>query len=307
VNRSSSQRAALIAALVIIVIWGANFTVQRSLFPVMGPAGFLFLRYLVMPIAAIALLLWTFGLRWPKVSRPDALRLIWLGILGHAMHVSIVTYGISLSTAFSSSLILACGPVFTLLILRWQGVERLQAFQLGGVAVACLGVLVFLSEKLLGARWEATGGDLLLLFAASLFSYYTVASKPLIERNGGVTVLCYAIIAPSPLIVLACAHQAAQVDWSMVGIWGWAAVLWATLVSAFVGWWVWGWVNAVRGVARTAPLMYLMPPVAAVFAWWLDGETFTWVKLAGAAITLGGVALAQFGGGRPRPAEAVID
>jgi drug/metabolite transporter (DMT)-like permease len=66
------------------------------------------------------------------------------------------------------------------------------------------------------------------------------------------------------------------------------------LVSAFLGWLVWGWANAVRGVARTAPLMYLMPPVAGLVAWWLTGERYTAIKLGGAALTLAGVALAQF-------------
>ena len=63
-----------------------------------------------------------------------------------------------------------------------------------GMAVACCGVLVFLSEKLLGGSWQATGGDLVLLFAASLFSYYTVAAKPLIERLGGYTTMAYATL-----------------------------------------------------------------------------------------------------------------
>jgi drug/metabolite transporter (DMT)-like permease len=71
-------------------------------------------------------------------------------------------------------------------------------------------------------------------------------------------------------------------------------LLWAVIVSAFVGWIVWGWVNGMRGVARTAPLLYLMPPVAGVVAWLATGEGYTLIKLAGAAVTLGGVALAQF-------------
>jgi drug/metabolite transporter (DMT)-like permease len=50
--------------------------------------------------------------------------------------------------------------------------------------------------------------------------------------------------------------------------------------------------------------MYLMPPVAGVMAWLTLGETFTWLKIAGAAVTMGGVAWAQFGGGRPPPREA---
>jgi drug/metabolite transporter (DMT)-like permease len=49
--------------------------------------------------------------------------------------------------------------------------------------------------------------------------------------------------------------------------------------------------------------MYLMPPVAGVMAWLTLGETFTWLKIAGAAVTMAGVAWAQFAGGPP-PKEA---
>ena len=75
----------------------------------------------------------------------------------------------------------------------------------------------------------------------------------------------------------------------------WVGTFYAVIISAFLGWLVWGWINAVRGVARTAPLMYLMPPVAGLVAWALTGERYSAVKVAGAALTLAGVALAQFG------------
>jgi drug/metabolite transporter (DMT)-like permease len=73
-------------------------------------------------------------------------------------------------------------------------------------------------------------------------------------------------------------------------------LFWSILVSAFIGWLAWGWINNVRGVARTAPLMYLMPPMAGLFAWALSGEHYTWIKIAGAGVTLLGVALAQYAG-----------
>jgi drug/metabolite transporter (DMT)-like permease len=72
------------------------------------------------------------------------------------------------------------------------------------------------------------------------------------------------------------------------------AFVWAVVVSAFLGWLAWGWVNAVRGVARTAPLMYLMPPVAGLLAWAFMGESYTWLKVIGALVSLAGVAIAQF-------------
>lgn len=288
------QSLALAAALVLILVWGVNFSLQKYVFRVFTPGGFLFARYLIMPVCAVALLLYRFGPRLPRLPRRDWWALARLGFAGHFLHVGIVTYGIHWSTAFSSSLILACGPIFTLLILRALGLERLQRAQVIGVSLAFAGVLVFLSDKLLHARWQAGAGDLTLLIAASFFSYYTVAAKPLIERHGGVITMAYATLLGSAPVVLATLPAAWTIDWRGIAPLAWAGLLWVTIVSAFLGWLVWGWINAVRGVARTAPFMYLMPPVAGVVAWLFAGEHFTPIKLLGAVIALGGVALAQF-------------
>jgi drug/metabolite transporter (DMT)-like permease len=288
------SRQALTAALVLIVVWGANFTVQKAIFQALSPGGFLFVRYLIMPVAAAVLLFARFGRHWPRLSRSDAFALLRLGLIGHLLHVGLVTYGIHWSTAFSSSLILACGPVFTLLILHWHGQEQLTRGQIAGVAVACVGVVTFLSDKLFGGHWQASAGDLVLLVAASFFSYYTVASKPYIERLGGVTVMTYAVLFGSLPVVALSLPAGLAVNWLEIGPAIWAGTFYAVIVSAFVGWLVWGWINGIRGVARTAPLMYLMPPVAGFFAWALTGERYTLIKIAGAAITLAGVALAQF-------------
>ncbi|MES2098654.1 MAG: DMT family transporter [Pseudomonadota bacterium] len=312
-QRAAPDRArqALWAAVAMVAVWGSNFSVQKAVFTALSPGGFLFARYLMMPVAAAALLLWRDGFKWPRVPRADLFALLKLGLAGHLLHVGLVTYGIHWSTAFSSSLILACGPVFTLLILRWQGVEQLTRGQVAGVAVACAGVLVFLSDKLLGGHWQASGGDITLLVAASFFSYYTVSAKPLIERHGGVTVMAYATLLGSGPVVLLSLPAGLAVDWREVSPMIWLGLCYAVLISAFLGWLVWGWVNAVRGVARSAPLMYLMPPVAGLVAWALTGERYTGAKLAGAALTLAGVAVAQYASSKPndpvREAPAPVD
>jgi len=291
---ASHQQLALIAGLVVVAVWGANFAVQKSLFGLLSPAAFLCARYLLMPVCAALLLLHANGGRWRRLPRRDALQLAGLGLLAHTLHVSMVTFGIHWSTAFSSALIMACSPVFTLLILHAAGIEALSRGQIAGVALACTGVLIFLSDKLVGSQWAATGGDLMMLFSASLFSYYTVMSKPLIQRHGGVAVMAYATLAGSPLIVLFGLPAALVAPWGQMTALQWGLLLWASLVSAFAGWLVWGWVNAQRGVARTAPMQYLMPLVAGGVAWWATGERFTPLKIAGAVLTLAGVALAQY-------------
>ena len=130
---TSRERAALLLAFALILVWGINFSVQKAVFAAVTPGGFLFVRYLIMPVCAVALLWQRFGTAWPRLPRAEWLALLRLGLLGHLMHVGLVTFGIDWSTAFSSSLILACGPVFTLLLLRGLGVERLTRAQIAGV------------------------------------------------------------------------------------------------------------------------------------------------------------------------------
>lgn len=299
---SPRSRHSLAVGLAIVIAWGVNFPLQKALLTAMQPEGFLFMRFALMPLLVIGLLLHRYGLRWPRVSRSDAWALLRLGLLGQGLHLALSSYGIHFSTPFSSSVLLACGPVFTLLILRFYGIEKLRVAQLAGIAVAAGGALLFMSDKLLAANWRASGGDAILLLAAAMFSYYTVAAKPLIARHGAVLVMCYASLAAT-LPVLAYAWPVARaVDWSAVTPLLWLGSVWAIVGIGFLTWLAWGWVNAERGVARTAPLIYLMPPIAGLAAWFSTGEQFTAPKLIGAALTLAGVAWAQFAPQSPKQA-----
>jgi drug/metabolite transporter (DMT)-like permease len=133
----------------------------------------------------------------------------------------------------------------------------------------------------------------------------------MIQRLGGVTVMTYATLLGSAPVVLVSLPAGLRVQWAEISPVIWLGVGYAVLISAFLGWLVWGWVNAVRGVARSAPLMYLMPPVAGLVAWAVTGERYTGIKLAGAALTLAGVAVAQYTSHRPtdpvREAPAPVD
>jgi drug/metabolite transporter (DMT)-like permease len=93
--------------------------------------------------------------RWPRIPRTDAWRQTGWGVPGLGMHASLLTHGIRRPTALSSALILACGPVLTLLILSLARIERLRRAQVVGVALACTGVLVLTSSCLVGGRHAA--------------------------------------------------------------------------------------------------------------------------------------------------------
>jgi drug/metabolite transporter (DMT)-like permease len=47
-----------------------------------------------------------------------------------------------------------------------------------------------------------------------------------------------------------------------------------------------------------------MPPIAGVVAWLTLGETFTWLKIAGAVAAMAGIAWAQLGAHSKTPPDA---
>lgn len=141
-----------------VLLWGASFTIQKHAYGALGPAGFLFGRSVVMGGCALGLLWLKLGRPWPKLDRADGLALVKCSLAGQVLHILLITYGVHWSTAFSSALIFALGPLMTQLLLRLLGQTRLQRNQVAGVVLACGGVLLFMAEKLLGSTWRAGGG-----------------------------------------------------------------------------------------------------------------------------------------------------
>jgi drug/metabolite transporter (DMT)-like permease len=295
----------LIAAIGTMVAWGMNFVFVKYVLDNLGFGAFMFLRFLVLPLLGLVLLLLIFKNRvrhtWPR--RADLPRFLLCALVGHVIHISAVMYGMNLSTAFSSSLVLTCQPLFTLAILAWLGAERLRGQQIAGTLLAFAGISLFLADKFAAGFSRAGLGDLTLLVAGASFSAYTVLSRPLADRYGPLIVLSYTLLFSMPLMLALTYPFFADLKAASYGPAVWAAIFWALVVCSFCGWLVWTWVNSVRGIARSAPFMYLMPPVAGVMAWLTLGETFTWAKILGAAVTMAGVAWAQFGGGHPPPKE----
>lgn len=304
VASTTNKRLALAVALLLMLLWGSNYSVQKAVMAQIGPGALVFMRYLVTPACAIALLLWQYGLRWPRLERRDWVGLAGLAALGHVAHVNVMTQAMHLSTPFSSALISALGPMFTLLLVRLLHDTRFARVQVAGVVLAMAGVLVFLSDKFALMRTQGLG-DVLLLLAALLFSAHTVAATRLFSRHGVTLVMAYSTLMAMVPMLLINAPQALLVPWTSLPASIWWALLWSLAVASFAGWLAWGWLNDHMGVPRTAPLLYLLPPVAGLISWVALGESFSALKIAGAVMAGVGVAATQFGAASGSPADGL--
>jgi drug/metabolite transporter (DMT)-like permease len=290
----SKQSQALVVAVLLLTVWGTNFSIIKLVMSYTSPGGFLFARYIVTPLCALLLLVAVYGLHWPRLSKKEWKTLVWLTLLGHILHVTFMNWGIYFSSPFSTALIIACGPLMTLVILVVGQRERLSILQIVGAFMACMGIIVFLLDKI-NLGWQTGFGDSVLFLGTLFFSLHTVAARDIINNRGSMLVMAYTTLMAFPPMMVLTGFWGLSADWSSLTPIATLGLGWALIVSSFAGWILWGWVNRLLGVARTAPLMYLLPPIAGVAGWWMTGETFSPLKLAGSAAALAGVALVQFG------------
>jgi drug/metabolite transporter (DMT)-like permease len=281
-------------ALATAATWGVSFGLQKMALDEIEPIAFTVVRYAGMIALGWAVLLCR-RVRGHRagVARADLPRLAVTGVLGYSAYIVLSTVGLARTTAFSNALLVGTSPLFAALLLHVLGVEAVRRAQVLGMLVALAGTVVFLAEKLSAAVPAAGVGDALSLAGAALFAAYSVAQKPLLARQAVPVMMAWTCtLGALPVVLLGWPAVRAQ-DWSAVSPAAWATLAWTIVVPVYVAWSAWAWVIARLGVARTAPFMYCVPVFGAIVSRLLLGETFDLLKVAGAALILGGLALVR--------------
>ena len=121
--------------------------------------------------------------RRPLVDRSDWGLVALAGLTGCTLYQLGFILGLSRTSPFSSSLLIAMVPLFTVLILAVMGEPTpLQGWV--GLGVALVGVALFLLDKR-GASAGTLLGDLLSIGAAISFATYGIITRPLVSNTLG--------------------------------------------------------------------------------------------------------------------------
>ena len=282
-------------ALLTVTIWGTNFAFQKALLAEITPWAYLWARF-----AGMLVIGWVIVLRMPRrggasarIARGDLPRFILSGLVGYCFYIGLSTVGLAYTTAFSSSLLVAMSPLFTALLLGALRLEKVGGGQYLGMGIAVAGMGIFVVEKMQIGATQAGIGDLISVLSVLGWSAYNVLNKPLLAKYPAplITTVCLSFGA-APVFALALPDMLAQ-NWAAVSTGAWLALAWSIVAPVWLAWTLWSWVNARRGVAKTSVFMYLVPLVGGVASWALLGESFTPLKLAGAALALAGMLVAR--------------
>ena len=276
--------------LVLVLIWGTNFSIVKTAIAEIPPFGFNALR---IAIACGVLLIASRLVGEAPPARRDWGRLLALGLFGHCCYQLTFVSGLARTTVTNSSLILGCMPVAVLILnAASRHREPVSWQQWTGVGLAVVGVYLVVGEGV-GESRATLFGDVLTLVALWCWAWYTIGSRELLTRYSPLQVSAYATLVGAVMFAPFGIADLVRLEWSAVSVWAWAALVASGLLALSVSHIIWYTGVQRLGSARTSVYSNLVPVAAmAVAVLWLR-EPIGSMKIVGAALVLTGLLLTR--------------
>ena len=279
--------------LLIVLIWGVNFSVLKVLLRELDPLALNALRF---PMAAVAL--WILVRRIDGSLKPDPedlRRIITLGLLGNVAYQLCFIFGVDSTFAGNASLLLATTPVWTLFLSSVSGHERPGGWVIIGVAGTLIGIFMVITGSRDAGTLASptTRGDLLILIASMLWAMYTVGGRKPVTRYGALRVTAWTLWVATPIIFFMGLPGLMRTDLRAITPEAWIGVTYAGLLGIGLAYLLWYRAVERIGNNRTAVYSNLVPVAALITAWIWLGEVPTTLQLIGAAVILVGLTLAR--------------
>lgn len=277
--------------LLVVLIWGGNFTATKLALAEITPLAFIAVRFAFGTVLMCLVLVRREGWRLPP--RDTWVPLVGLGIVGNTIYQLCFMTGLYRTSATNSSLILASMPTVVTAAAGWLGLERVSARQVWGLAIATLGVVLVLATRGLAPGAGDLTGDMLMLAAVLCWAAYTLGLRTVAGKMSTLSLSTWTLITGTPGLLLVGAPAVRRLDWAAVTARGWGGLAYATLLALLVAYGLWN--RGVReiGASRAALLTTLTPLVATLIAIAVLGERPGWLHLVGGAMIIAGVLVSR--------------
>jgi drug/metabolite transporter (DMT)-like permease len=279
------------APALFVFLWSTGFIGAKYIVPYAEPFTFLTIRYF---LAALILFAIAYAFKQPlKLNREQFKASFAVGMLLHVIYIGGVFYAVSLGvSAGISAVIISIQPVLVSLLAVPLLGERLRWVQVVGLGLGVAGIAMLLLPKVFQGDYTttaSTAGIIVCIIALlGTSGGYLVQKKmggeiPFLSGTGAQ----YAISAIA-FAILSFSTEEQIIQWVPEFFFGLAWIVFMLSIASIVL--LYGMLRT-GSASKVSSLYYLVPPVAAIQAYFLFDEVIGLVGLIGMALAGLGVVL----------------
>jgi drug/metabolite transporter (DMT)-like permease len=294
--------AAVLYALIFLMVafWSGNYIAGKIALREFSPMLLAGLRIGFAGVTMLPLYLWERVARPPSrpphaTSLPHIVRLLLLGLLGVTLNQVLFIVGLSRTSVAHAAILIGLTPIQVLIIAGLRGQERITARKALGMAIALAGVAIlkaFEPATGAGATWI---GDGVVLLAGLCFALFTVFGKEVTAQYSTITMNTYAYVGGAVALLPLTLWEAARQPLAQVSTGAWLAAIYMALFPSVIAYLIYYHALAHMTASRVSAFSYLQPVFASIMGVAILGETLGTPVIAGGAVILGGVYLAERG------------
>jgi drug/metabolite transporter (DMT)-like permease len=280
--------------LLMIVIWGANFSIVKVALRDFPEVGFNAARLFVAMMVYLAVI-YASPMRATvrSLTLRDWTELAFLGAIGTFVYQFCFVSAVKRTSVGNGSLIIGVSPIVIALMSAAVGHERIRPVRWLGIAVAMCGLYLVVGHgvDVTGQTWR---GDALMMGGVICWAIYSVGSQSILKRFDPLLVIGLTFSIGAALYVLTMTPFLIAIEWHAISGFSWLMMLTSALLALNLSYWIWYTGLKRLGGSRTSVYSYLTPVVAMlVAAIWL-AEPISTNQIAGAGAIFAGLLITRF-------------
>jgi len=281
---------ALLAAFVVAVIYGLNYTIAKDVMPTyVKPFGFIVIR-----VTGTALLFWLVGLFTVKerIDRADYGRLILAALFGVCINMLAFFKGLSLTSPINASVIMVNTPILVLILSAIILKERITATKVFGILIGLSGaVLLIVYGKSVIQGDNPLLGNLLIFVNASSYGLYLIVVKKLTSKYHAITLVKWLYLVGFFMVLPFGFQEFMEVDWHTIPKTMYFNIGFVIVFTTFFA-----YLLNLFALSRLRPttlsaFIYLQPLLATSFALLMRKDQLNMIKVVAALLIFTGVFL----------------
>ena len=287
----NSRKFALIAAFLVQLLYGLNYTYAKN---VINEGFIQSFAFVLLRVVGATILFWIFGLffKKQKIDKKDFVTIFFASLFGVGINMLLFLKGLELTTPIHASVIMTITPVIILVLSIFFLDEKLTKLKVFGIVIAFSGGI------LLTALGDSTRvgdnvalGNLCIFINAISYSIYVIMVKRLTAKYHPFTFIKWLFLF-GILFTLPFGYQETlEIQWHTFTPYIWFSVMFV-IIGATFGTYLLNplALNSLKA-STVGTFIYLQPVIAGVFAIVMGVDAVSPVKLIAMLFIFSGVYL----------------